>query len=450
MVALLAHGMGALVVDPWNPWAAFFPFVVFLLLVWSVLCGDVVMLPIAVAIGSFSVQTHAGYLPLVGGLLLLAGMWVLLSHNTRWLALAAGIGLLVWLPALIDQLTGGNNLRRLVSYSLHPGERAAGWNAAFGAMGAELRPTGAWITGHDTSGIGFVIPSSAWPGILTLIAVVGAGLYARRRGHGDAARLSLVAVVAAGLAVVATSRVTGIFVPYVMRWWWGVAAIAVLSIVWCVVADLRRPRVRDAASIIAVLGIVATGAVMMRDLPVPLPDERLSVMVAAVGPPTADALERNRRYLVRGIDPSVWGAATTGVYYDLYRRGFDVFVDPDELSSVRYGAWREATPQSVDGLVMVIDLPDVQLGTWPPPAGSRLVASFDPLTAAQRARVRELDATIRESLGPNAPKGRLSVGVADVLSMEPLGASRAALEELHALQSLGDGYAVYVAPPPTA
>jgi hypothetical protein len=44
----------------------------------------------------------------------------------------------------------------------------------------------------------------------------------------------------------------------------------------------------------------------------------------------------------------------------------------------------------------------------------------------------------------------LSVGVADVLSMEPLGASRAALEELHALESLGDGYAVYVAPPPTA
>jgi hypothetical protein len=283
----------------------------------------------------------------------------------------------MWLPAIIDQLTGGNNLRRLVSYSVHPGERAAGWNAAFGAMGAELRPNGAWITGHDTSGIGFLIPSSAWPGILTAIAVAITAWYAWRRGHRDAARLALVAIVATGLAVVATSRVTGIFVPYVMHWWWGVAAIAMLSIVWCVAADLRTPRARDTATVIALFGIVTTGAVILRDLPVTVPEEQVSVMVAAVGPPTARALDHSQRYLVRGIDPTLGEGPMMGLYFDLDRRGFNVFVDPDQFSSLRYGKWREATPNDVDALVMIIDLPDVRLGKWLPPPGSRLIASSD-------------------------------------------------------------------------
>ena len=131
MVALLAHGVDAQVVDPWNPWAAFFPFVVFLLLVWSVLCDDLVMLPIAVAVGSFSVQTHVGYLPIVAGLLVLSVCAVVgrvarnfppaeRRRSLRWLAIAAGVGVLVWLPAIVDQLSGGNNLRALLSYSLRP------------------------------------------------------------------------------------------------------------------------------------------------------------------------------------------------------------------------------------------------------------------------------------------------------------------------------------------
>jgi hypothetical protein len=64
-----------------------------------------------------------------------------------------------------------------------------------------------------------------------------------------------------------------------------------------------------------------------------------------------------------------------GLYFDLDRRGFNVFVDPDQFSSLRYGKWREATPNDVDALVMIIDLPDVYLGKWLPPPGSRLIAS---------------------------------------------------------------------------
>lgn len=423
MVALLAHGADAQVVDPWNPWAAFFPFVLFLLLVWSVLCDDLVMLPIAVVVGSFSVQTHVGYLPTVAGLLVLSVCAVITRvfrevapgerrRALRWWGIAGGVGVLVWLPAVVDQVTGGSNLRSLLSYSRNPNEPAAGWDLAFNTMGAQLRPNGAWITGHDTSRIGFQLPSSAWPGIITLTAVALSGVFAWRRGNRDAARLAIVALGAAGLAVVATSRITGIFVPYVMQWWRGVAALAVLSIVWSVVAELRTPRVRDAATAIALIGLAATAGVMLRDLPVTLPDDQVSRTIAAVGPPTAAALHDDERYLVRGIDFNRGDGAMIGVYFDLERRGFDIFVDRDELSSLRYGEWREASPSEVDAMVMIIALPDLELGAWRPPPGSRLVASYDPLTAAQRARARELDVSIRESLG--------------------------------------DGYAVYVTPPPAA
>ena len=66
MMALLIRAQGInRLVDPWNPWAAFLPFVLFLVLAWSVLCRDWPMLPLAVVVGSFVVQAHAGYLPFV-------------------------------------------------------------------------------------------------------------------------------------------------------------------------------------------------------------------------------------------------------------------------------------------------------------------------------------------------------------------------------------------------
>jgi hypothetical protein len=101
-------------------------------------------------------------------------------------------------------------------------------------------------------------------------------------------------------------------------------------------------------------------------------------------------------------------------------------------------------------MVMVIDLPDLDAGAWQPPSGSQLVVTYDPLTAAQRARAHELEANIRESLGPNAPLGRLRIGLAEFITMERLGVSAAVLDEFHALEQRGDAYAVYVTPPPPA
>src|SRR5215210_6603831 len=65
-LAVLVHALGpALLVDPWNPWAPVLPFALFLVASWGVADRDTVLLPIAVGVGSYCVQSHAGYALLV-------------------------------------------------------------------------------------------------------------------------------------------------------------------------------------------------------------------------------------------------------------------------------------------------------------------------------------------------------------------------------------------------
>src|SRR4051812_34887712 len=74
MLALL-RALGSIVlIDPWNPWVAVVPFLLYLLLAWSVAERDYGALPALVAVGSFLAQTHVGYAPLVLGAGGIAGM----------------------------------------------------------------------------------------------------------------------------------------------------------------------------------------------------------------------------------------------------------------------------------------------------------------------------------------------------------------------------------------
>ena len=84
VMALLIRSLGvSLLVDIWNPWAAFLPFVLFVMLSWAVLCRDWAMLPIAVFVGSCVVQIHAGYLPLVAPLLAFVAAFAVVDFVRR-------------------------------------------------------------------------------------------------------------------------------------------------------------------------------------------------------------------------------------------------------------------------------------------------------------------------------------------------------------------------------
>ena len=73
VIAVLLHLYGTQVLtEPWNPYMPVMWWPLTLVALWSVLCDDLPMLPVAVFAASFCMQTHISYLGLVGGFAALA------------------------------------------------------------------------------------------------------------------------------------------------------------------------------------------------------------------------------------------------------------------------------------------------------------------------------------------------------------------------------------------
>ncbi len=503
LIAALLHTLGpGFLLDPWNPWLALLPFLLFVFLAWSVTCGDFACLPWAVGVGTFVVQTHVSYALLVAGLLVVvlgvAGLERLVARQAggapvdlgistsgsaskqagmrRWFVVAGVVMVVLWLPPLIQQLAGHpGNLGEIVRYftnrpaSASAGSGAvapgppAGWTTGLGVMGKQLAPPGPWLTGRDTNQFGFAATAALWPGTLLILAAAGAGSLAWWRRAFDAARLALVAVALSALGIVATARITGILATYLVRWWWVVALMLWLAIGWCLgqalglVPPERGPTVpapgrqRSAvlarpAGVAAVAGTVTlVVATLVAALSAPLPGADSSEAVAHLAPTTARALDHKTTDLVQWIDPVTLSATGFGVYTELRREGFDVVVSAK--LAFGFGSERTAARASVHDVVTVVAMPD-RGSPLEQPSGARLVASYDPLTASERAESMRLAHRIRSAMGSRAPLGPLVVprtrhGQDQLVAG---GASRRDVERLAQLQAQGTPYVVFLAP----
>jgi hypothetical protein len=441
---------------PWNPWSAFFPFVLFLVFVWIVRAGRVAGLAGAVVVGSFVVQTHASYLAPVVGLLAFAALGVVLAAcgrpalggvaagpARRHLLVAVVLGIVVWLPPLVEQFTADTgNLTRIARY-LQQDEPTAGWENAFGTMGNHLRPLGPWITDDEQTRFGLERTTSTWWAWASIAAAAGLGVAAARRGARVAGQLAAVALLAVGLAVVATARVTSLLLPYVIGYWRPVVALTYLSIAWSSIEIIgtRRARTAGAVAGIGALSVVAILAVVHAPANPPL--RPVSDAIGAVGPSTASALVRDHRYLVQGLDPATLNGGRTGLQLYLETRGYHVFHDHEPLGALMFGAHRLARTDAVDGRIIMAAVPALATG-WQRPAGARIVASWDPLSPRARARADRLETAIRtairarpdELLGLDAPEQRRRAVLA--------GARRSDVEELGRLQHAGQAYRVFL------
>jgi hypothetical protein len=116
VLALVVAGYGpSTLAVPWNPYLPLLWWVVLLLAVWSVLCDDVAMLPVAVFAATLCAQTHVSYLGLVAVLGAVTAVALVLAWRraapasperravVRWSALALALGVVLWLPPLVDQ-----------------------------------------------------------------------------------------------------------------------------------------------------------------------------------------------------------------------------------------------------------------------------------------------------------------------------------------------------------
>ena len=247
--------------EPWNPFAGLVSTVTLLVLAWAsalrLPVGPIIMLPL----GSYLLQSHLGYVPLVGLVVLVAAALALFPGRDRgrdvpWLGWAIGTALaaLLWLPVAVQQLTRTpGNLTAIVSTLGDGGQplgAAAGWATVSSAFA--LRP-------YWTDGLVVELPESAalpwW-----LMLAVAALMWSAARRDWLPVRLLVVGAAAIVAAFVAVTTATGAPVEYLVSWIPAVAATTIAMSVWAITRRIaalrpapRQARVSAAVSVVCVL-----------------------------------------------------------------------------------------------------------------------------------------------------------------------------------------------------
>jgi hypothetical protein len=135
-----------------------------------------------------------------------------------------------------------------------------------------------------------------------------------------------------------------------------------------------------------------------------------------------------------------------GVFAELEDRGYSVFVARAPLNEIMYGSWRLSRVSEVHEIITIV--PSIgSSSSYELNLGSRLVASWDPLSPLERIRAGELEAMIRTTARGRLPEGPLLLDNRDTFGeLERDGASRSNLDELLDLQQRGDRYFIYLSP----
>jgi hypothetical protein len=426
VLALLSLGYGlTALTQPWNPYLPLLWWVVFLLAVWSVLCDDVAMLPVAVAAGSLCAQTHVPYLGLavgVGSIAVLAAAraWLRAAPGSderrrvaRWGATALLVGGALWIPPLVDQaINDPGNLRALQDHLVTP----SGSDEPVGVgRGLELALRHLDLAGlvGEARADGTLVDASAHtdgslvPGIVLLAVWLAAALVARRLGPPALVRLHLVVAAGLVLGVVSISRILGKEWYYLMLWAWGVTALLVLSVGWtaAVAIGSRRQGNRIAAwglGGVAAATVLAVIVALAAAVTVDPPESHLSSTLGRIVSPTAAALERgdgaatgeDGRYQVAWDDAYYFGSQGYGLVSELERAGFDAGLS--ETFHVPITDHRVIETRDATAIVHLVTGRYVE--AWRAVPGAVEVAYVEPRNAVERAEFSRLRSDVIDDL----------------------------------------------------
>jgi hypothetical protein len=297
--ATLCWTMGSeLLFDPWGPHAVLLPFLFFLVLVWSMTCGDLPALPFAVGVGSLVMQTHLSYVllvPLLGawGIFGLAvalrrergqapDVWPSRRGRTLWYTAVGGAVLAVcWIQPLIEQFTadGRGNMTRLLDSARSQTETIGiGFGTRVLATVVSLPPWWFRPSMNDAFITGWHAPSlvSAVLSLAILAAVLaGCGWDARRR-HDRVSMWALATAavaVAIGLVTAGQGPVTafGKVTAHTFRWLWPLGAFVFFAVAVSLGRRLARRAVASAP--VALVGVFTLATVAVAALNLPFSDE---------------------------------------------------------------------------------------------------------------------------------------------------------------------------------
>ena len=414
----VAFDFGGQLTDPWNPFAAYPWFLVFLVLAWGLATGHRRDLVGLAAVGTFVVQCHVGYVPLVAaGTLWALGVTVwrarrgnAVARDTRaeprWARVVAwtvGVLAVLWAAPLVEQIRNGadGNLAQMWRFFRDSGS-GLGLRAGAGLLAAEFKWWPPWLGGSQAQefGTGNVVPASPWWLLVPAALLVAGWLAARRSGRRDDGLLVELAALMSVVAVIALSRVSVAPYPYVFYWRIGIAVFVVAASVWAIGHALpvgvraSLPVRRAAGAGLALALIVACFAQIadvvqghdgFRHLEAPV--ERAMQQLDRDGLPGEPVLVRSVGSTIGGFDQGVISA--------LDRAGSPVRVDPQ--FGYHFGDQRTANPADVAEVWYLSE--DGRFGNaLRALPGAREVVGLTPLSAAKERELRGLQTQVSTAL----------------------------------------------------
>jgi len=311
-LALLCVGMNpAGVADPWNPRFMVLAIFTAALAAWRTLFGDRVAAVALVLWGSFAVQCHLGsampVLTLVAiGLVALAWRSVGGPDRPRdrgTLVLAVIAGVVVWIPPLIEQFTSDTgNMSQILDFVGNPPADTTGPATGLRVLFRLLSVPGDWVRGAEPMHAGYSYDTRGWAVPWALVGLVVAAAWAwRRRWRAELAACG-VAGAAIAASALATSRVVGAPVPYLLWWAWAVAAFTWMAVALVALRQLATTRFGQRYATDLVL-VVTLGALLLM---VPRGIDLTKVQVSAGWARTIDAVMPATLEAIEDVDGPVW------------------------------------------------------------------------------------------------------------------------------------------------
>jgi hypothetical protein len=420
LVLIGGFGLDALS-QPWNPWVALLPFAVLLLATWSAIEGDRWSPVLAVAAGSYALQGHVGYLPLVlplVGVALVAPLvrWWRGSTGTddaepaapprpRWttwglpLGVSVAVALLAWSGPLYDLLTNDpSNVAKIIANFSTPSDPPIGLRAGIEAVFQSTGPFGSWVWG------GAAVEGSAWPGKLFLLAWAAvAVLVAVRADRPALSRFNALLAATLLVGMFAVSRIFGSLYLYTFRWIVVIVALQVFTLGWGLAALLPRPSpvVQRRLAGLAVVGLVLlSGVTAVRVARQEIPYDQSWRSEQVLAPAVAAKLDPSTRYLVTWDDPAYLGGLGFGLILDLERRGFTVGGQPQFDAAIE--PQRVMCPGDFDQVITVVT-GEGNIDAYRARDGLTELASTDPRedVAAWNRTADELVDVLNAQAGPD-------------------------------------------------
>jgi hypothetical protein len=339
--------------QPWNPFVVVLPLALLLILCADAAAGHGASFFCALAVGSFTIQTHVSTLPVVAVLVGAAGLiWVgrwrwrrRESSDPAWLGVtAAGLFALLWVPPVIDAFKNHpSNLTLMWRFFTAPQPRHTLADAARASVAtATILPFGADpFAVHQSrthaemvaGGIGLVVLGAV---------VIGLGVWRRQW---LASALGAGGLVALGVGIVATTRVVDTPIYSYLVIWEAFIPVTMLIGLGIAVFGGRTARwLRPTELALLAVALAVAGWATQRDAAVPASWQLANPDVAA----SARAIEGNlgpqeRVVRITIVSHDTWPMAA-GIALELERAGRKTTVaNTSAIWTVLFGSRRGTT-----------------------------------------------------------------------------------------------------------